>query len=95
MFARQQKQQRLLDGLRQLPVTLQTMLELYYWEQVTAPELAAIFHLPENTVRSRIRRGRQLLAAHINQGTSVSVGSPDFDVWIRSVRNASGLLAKS
>lgn len=47
----------LLDGLRRLPLQLQVLLELRYWEELRTREIAEILELPHDTVRTRLRRG--------------------------------------
>lgn len=54
--------ERLRQGLAELPVELQVCLELYYWEEFSAAAIAEILDCPEGTVRTRLRRARQLLA---------------------------------
>ena len=54
--------QRLLDAMRALPLDQQVAVELFYWEGLSAPQLAEILEVPEGTVRSRLRRAR--LALH-------------------------------
>jgi len=61
--ARQQEEQRLLAALRSLAVEQQILLELYYWENMQGQELAELYGVAEGTIRSRLRRARQLLAA--------------------------------
>jgi RNA polymerase sigma-70 factor (ECF subfamily) len=58
VLARDQQQQHLLHALRRLPIELQLALELFYFERVRGPELAEVLGVPEGTVRSRLRRGR-------------------------------------
>lgn len=48
-------------ALRELPVDLQLVLELHYWEDMSAPEIAKVIDAPVGTVKTRIRRARQLL----------------------------------
>ncbi len=67
VMARNEQQQLLLMGLRRLPVDMQIALELFYFEQIRGPELAALLGIPEGTVRSRIRRGRDLLRARLEE----------------------------
>ena len=52
----------LMASLRQLPIDLQLMLELYYWEEMGVEELAGEFKVPEGTIKSRLHRARCLLA---------------------------------
>lgn len=73
-FARstREDQQLLLQALRGIPLELQLALELYYFERMRAPELAEVLELPEGTVRSRLRRGLELLRERI---TALASGS--------------------
>ncbi len=57
-MARDDRRRALRQGLERLPVDQQVALELYYWEGLTAPAVAAAMGVPEGTVRTRIRRGR-------------------------------------
>ena len=61
--ARDEARQRVQAALRELPLELQTIMELYYWEDLTATEIATALELAEGTVRSRIRRGLLRLTA--------------------------------
>lgn len=53
----------LLEALRHLPVAIQSLLELYYWEQLDSNEIALILDVPASTVRGRLARARERLAA--------------------------------
>ncbi len=56
------REQRLLrEALRRIPIELQIILELYYWERLTAGEIGEIVGDGEYTIRNRLRRGKQLL----------------------------------
>ncbi len=59
--AARQEQRLLLEGLRRLPVDYQVVLELHYWEGMSAAELADVLGLPVGTAKTRLRRGRELL----------------------------------
>jgi RNA polymerase sigma-70 factor (ECF subfamily) len=52
---------RLLEALRRIPLEHQTLLELYFWEPLTAAEIGVVLGIPEGTVRTRIRRAKELL----------------------------------
>lgn len=56
-----QEQARLLAGLRLLPVAQQTLLELHYWEELPAADLADVFEVDATTIRTRLHRARQAL----------------------------------
>jgi len=48
-------------ALRHLPVEAQTLLELAYWEAMTANELADVFGVSPITIRTRKHRAREKL----------------------------------
>ncbi len=55
------EQRALLMGLRRIPLKFQVVLELYFWERINAGEIGEALGIPEDTARSRIRRGKELL----------------------------------
>ena len=61
IIARHNEHRVLLQALRRIPLDHQIVLELYYWERLTAPEVARVLDVPEGTARTRIRRAKQLL----------------------------------
>jgi RNA polymerase sigma-70 factor (ECF subfamily) len=59
----------LLTCVRALPVGTKQMLELYYWQDFTARELAVIHELEyDKTVSSRLAAARSRLAACLGRG---------------------------
>ena len=64
-LAREHRQ--LAAGLQRIPIDSQIVLELFYWEKLTAAEIAAVFECPEGTVRGRINRARQQLRAELDR----------------------------
>ena len=66
-YAKKHEQRLLLDALRRLPIEYQVTLELYYWEGLSGPELAAALGIPEPTVRGRIRRGSERLKVEMEK----------------------------
>ncbi|MBV1860623.1 MAG: sigma-70 family RNA polymerase sigma factor [Nannocystaceae bacterium] len=88
---RRREQGMVLQALRRLPVDHQILLELFYWEQHSGAELASILEVPEGTVRTRLRRARQLLADEVasmqlNAGLALSE-SALLDDWAKSLRD--------
>lgn len=63
------KRERVLlaRALRSIPLDLQIVLELHFWEDLSGPQLAEVLEIPEGTVRSRLRRGRELLEARMRE----------------------------
>jgi RNA polymerase sigma factor (sigma-70 family) len=91
LLAQGQEQRLLLQALRRLPVDLQVALELYYFEQVRGPELAEVLGVPEGTVRSRLRRGREILREQLlalsASPSDVESTMTNLDDWAAAVRN--------
>jgi len=56
-----QRHRLLLAALRRLPLDVQMMLELHYWEHMPIAEIAEIVAKPVGTVKTQMRRGRQRL----------------------------------
>jgi RNA polymerase sigma-70 factor (ECF subfamily) len=67
VLARNQEQNLLVQALRRLPVQLQVILELKYFEHMTGPEISEVLDIPEGTVRSRLRRAREQLQEAVKE----------------------------
>lgn len=67
ILVKRREQRVLLEALRRIPVESQIVLELYYWEDMSASEVATILEVPEGTVRGRVRRAKQLLRQQLGQ----------------------------
>jgi RNA polymerase sigma factor (sigma-70 family) len=65
MLQTKREQEVVLHALRRIPIDHQILLELFYWEQQSGPELAEVLGVPEGTIRTRLRRARELLAAQV------------------------------
>lgn len=91
--ARRAEQRMLLAALRRLPVELQLALELYYWEDMPAPELARVLDVPEGTVRTRLRRAKQLVEQRLRElgegEAELASTLAGLDDWARSLRASS------
>lgn len=86
----QHEQQLLLQGLRKIPVEHQVLLELYFWEPLTAAEIGTVLGVPEGTVRTRIRRAKQLLEAELARLTAnprlLESTLSNLEDWAKAVR---------
>lgn len=51
-----------------LPVKYREIIVLYHYIELTTAQIAAILKVSENTVKTRLRRGRQQLGATIQKG---------------------------
>ncbi len=93
MIAQKDDQRLLLQALRMLPIDLQIALELYYFERVRGHELEIALDVPPGTVRSRLRRGLEILRKRIDELS----GSPELlretsmnlDRWAAELRESS------
>ena len=52
-------------ALRRLPLDLQIVLELHYWEAATTAEIAEVVEIPVGTVKTRLMRARSELRTRI------------------------------
>ncbi len=90
ILAQRHEQQLLLQGLRKIPVEHQVLLELYFWEPLTAAEVATVLGVPEGTVRTRIRRAKQLLEAELRRLTAdprlLESTLSNLEDWAKAVR---------
>lgn len=60
-FGRAQAAVQVRDALRLLPVDMQLVLELHYWEDQSTADIAELLEVPQGTVKSRLRRAREAL----------------------------------
>jgi RNA polymerase sigma-70 factor (ECF subfamily) len=60
------EQRLLLTALRHLSVDAQVVLELYYWEQLNANEIAEVLDISEPAVRGRLRKAKLELRGAID-----------------------------
>lgn len=87
-----EEEKLLLQALRQIPLDLQCVVELYYWEQLSVAQMAEILEVPAGTIKSRLYRARDLLRQQLMsmdipkqvQKTTVE----GFERWARSLRAA-------
>jgi RNA polymerase sigma factor (sigma-70 family) len=61
IFARKAEHARLHAAMARIPLELRLVLELHYWESLSTRELAETIAVPQGTVKSRLRRGREAL----------------------------------
>lgn len=59
------KLERLAAALRKLPLDLQILLELRYAQEMTSVEIAAVYEIPRNTAKSRLRVAKERLDAQL------------------------------
>lgn len=62
-----QEHQLVLEGLRHLPLDDQILLELFYWEELRADEVAEILGIPPSSTRRRLSEARGRLDTKMAQ----------------------------
>lgn len=90
VLGKRREERLLLEALRRIPLDSQIVLELYYWEEMSASQIAAVLDVPEGTVRGRVRRAKQLLRDQLGklakspQELETTVGN--LDRWAAGLR---------
>ncbi len=86
---RKQEHQLMLMALTQLPVPMQVLIELYYWEDMSLAEIATVVDANPSTVGSRLARARELLreniAAMTRPGPLRDRLLQDLEAWSRAL----------
>lgn len=89
-LARRKEQRLLLQALRRIPLELQIVLELHYWEGLTTSELADAMEIPQGTVKSRLRRAREALeramAELAESPQDLRSTLDDLERWVAGIR---------
>lgn len=92
MMNRRDEERLLLLALRRIPLELQVVLELFYWEGMTSAAIADVLAMPHGTIRTRLRRARALLEealAGLHEDPRLlerTLG--DLDGWASHIREA-------
>jgi RNA polymerase sigma-70 factor (ECF subfamily) len=90
LLGREQEERCLLEALRSVSLQHQLILELYFWEDLSGPEIAEILEVPEPTVRSRIRLATERLRAQMialaDGDARLRDTADDLDAWARRMR---------
>ena len=91
-LARHQQERVLLRGLRSLPLDLQILLELYYWESFSVSQLAEVLEIPPGTVKTRLFRARRLLREVLERSETdpalVQSTIDRIDEWAQALRES-------
>ena len=67
------------DLLKTLPKDSRLIFQMYYGEQFSIGEIAQLLHMKENTVKSKIHRGREQLRSQMGVGKENSHGKQSVD----------------
>lgn len=92
LIGKRQEEQLLARALRALPIEQQTLLSLFYFEEMSGTELASVMELPEGTIRSRLRLARDALKTRVEELASsralADTTSARLDEWLANVKRA-------
>lgn len=90
LIIHQQEERLLLEGLRNIPLRDQILLELHYWEQMSPREIHEALETPYNTIRTQLQRARQRLNETLkkvaNSGELLHSTISRLDDWARRIR---------
>ncbi|MCX4246685.1 RNA polymerase sigma factor [Paraliomyxa miuraensis] len=79
---------RLLDALRRLPLDLQVIIELRYWEQMSSVDISHVLDVSASTIRDRLQKGRELLERSLDVGAPGRAGQVEgLDSWVERIRD--------
>lgn len=76
--------ERIAAALRRLPIDFQLALELHYWDDLPLAEIAAALEIPVGTVKSRLSRGRAMLAREL--GAADEGDTAQLERWMLEAR---------
>lgn len=64
---RQKNEESILEEVRKLPFHQKNAIYMFYYEEMTIKQIAAIFHVREGTVSSWLSRGRKKLKEFVKE----------------------------
>ena len=90
-----EEQALLLQALRELPVALQVILELHFFEDLSRSEVARLLGVPEGTAASRLRRAKveleRVLESLSADPAALRSTLTKLDDWVAQLRSRLGL----
>ncbi|HVH98639.1 MAG TPA: RNA polymerase sigma factor [Enhygromyxa sp.] len=90
MLAKREEERLVLEGLRRIPLDYQIILELYFWEGLSGPEVAELLGISLTAMRSRLHRAKQELQRQLESlsGSSELLASTlsNLDAWAVALR---------
>lgn len=90
LVAHHRDQKLLVRALRSIPLDLQIVIELFYWEEMPLGEIAGVIEIPEGTVKSRMHRAKELLRERIDALASspelARTTMDDLERWSKSLQ---------
>ena len=85
-----QEERAIVRALRRIPLELQSVIELHYWEQLSTEELAAVLGTSREAIKSRLFRARQqvrrALAEIATEDRLPDSSVANFEEWLERLR---------
>ena len=91
ILAKNREHQLMIEALRAIPLDDQIMLELYYWEDMTAPQISQMYEMGVPAVRGRLKRAKAAFRAALTQlgsgqAPSMTLSRLEARSWVEEVR---------
>lgn len=90
--ALQRRSDLLVAALQRLPIDYQIAIELHYWEGMSTREVAEVADTTSGTIKSRLSRGRKLLAEHLEEigpaGDLLATTLSDLEAHLKNMPSA-------
>lgn len=94
LMRRLEQDHLLLDALRRLPLDLQVVIELRYWEKMSSAEISPVLGVSASAIRDRLQKGRLLLKQSMLKSTPgpsrTDARESDIEVWAEEIRMQMG-----
>lgn len=75
----------LASGIRGLPPKQRAVVHLFYSEDLSVEEIAAVLGIPAGTVKSRLHQARETLKRHLGAGRAAAPGSQQTESGKRGI----------
>jgi RNA polymerase sigma factor (sigma-70 family) len=92
VVALREEERLLAIAVQRLPLELQILIELFYWEELSVADVALVLEVPEGTVKSRLHRAREQLRREMQDGGAaaalVETTISGLDRWAVALRES-------
>ncbi|MCH9687712.1 MAG: RNA polymerase sigma factor [Deltaproteobacteria bacterium] len=99
LVADDQDQKLLVKALRRIPIELQIVIELHYWEEMSSREIGVVLQAPASTIRARRQRAKVLLRRQLERMMSgperVETTLVGLATWAEELRQRIGIPSSS
>lgn len=64
----QDEYNQLIQNVVRLPLKYKEVIHLYYYENLSVQEISELLAINQNTIKTRLKKGRELLATTLERG---------------------------